>query len=366
MSATKGAMTQQSYAEAILRCHPTAVVAIDRARRVCYANRAARQLLGTADTAVEGRDVVELFDGDQQLARTIDQASSDGEERRIRLDVVRGPSRIALGLTLSSHTSSKSPWMLILTFRNLEERKHLDERDVQLERQAVAERLVGGFAHQLRNPLAAISALAENLDAETAAEDPRAEYISRLLKQVGRMERLIRSCIEFGTDTPVMRERVAAERIGRRAGEAFTARCGTSLRCSIEPGIGDVVVCEEQILRSLAVLLDTTVGASGDADAIELRVTAEAVGDIDRFVCFVVSSRASGLEEADLAKLFEPFYTTRARPMGIGLAAAQELALQNGGAVEVRSASSMMQLILRLRAAERAAPIDETGGRRTG
>ncbi len=347
-------MSKDSLSKAILRSHPTAIVAIDRMRRVCYANYAAVRLLATGEEAVEGQDVVDLFGGDERLAFAIDSACCDSEERRINLAFWSGESQIEVGLTLSPTIEEAPPLSMILSFRDIKERKLLDDRVGQLERLASAERLVGGFAHQLRNPLAALSALVENLVAETPTSDPRVEYTSRLLNQVERIERLIRACLELGLDPSVMRRQSPSESIGRAAIESFDARRGVACRLVVEPGTGDVVVCEKQIAKCLRLLLENALDACGDVTKMKLLVSSEAVGGANRFVRFVVHDEGPGIEKGNLGKLFEPFFTTRAKGVGIGLAAAQALAVNNGGAIEVRSEPGDTQFILRLRAAKRA------------
>ena len=345
-------MTGDSLAETILWRHPTAIVAVDGGKRVCYANRAARHLLAIGEDPVEGRNVVELFGGDESFAQMIDEAYDDGEQRRLRLACNRGESQIEVGLTVSPYLDEAPMLTMVLSFRSIEERQLLEDRSGQLERLASAERLVGGFAHQLRNPLAAISALVENLVAETPSSDPRIEYTSRLINQVTRMERLIRACLEFGLDASAVRQRSTAASIGRAAIDAFEARHGTVPRIAIEGGVIDVVVCEKQIVKCLLLLLEAALEGCEDVAKMELLVASEPSGGTGRFVRFVVRDEGPGIGKGDLARLFEPFYTIKARGEGMGLAPAQAMAVHNGGAIEVRSKPGDTQFILRLQAIE--------------
>ena len=343
-------MTEGSLADEILRCHPTAIIAIGRERRVRYANRAALHLLGGVDESVDGKDVVELLGGDESLSRTIDSVFTDREERRLRLAFRKAGSEIEVGLTLLPLPEG-GPMTMLLSCRDIEKRTLLDDRAVQIERLAATGRLVGGLAHQLRNPLAALSALVENLAAETPTSDPRAEYTSRMLNQVARIEHLIRACLEFSLDPSAVRQRSTAESIGRAAIDSFAAVCGATPQLAVESGAGEVVVCGEQIAKCLRLLLENALDACGEVSKIRLVVAPEP-RDAAGFVRFVVRDEGPGIESSDLARLFEPFYPTKTRGEGIGLAVAQALALNNGGALEVVSRPGDTQFILRLRAAE--------------
>jgi signal transduction histidine kinase len=357
-------MTDRSLAETVLWCHPTAIIAIDGTRRVGYANRAALHLLAASEESVLGTAVVELFGGDGNLDRTIDSVFGDSEERRIRIEFPRHGRRIRVGMTLSPYPEGAPPSTMLLSFRDLKERRLLDDRVVQLERLASAGRLVAGFAHQLRNPLAALSALLENLEAETPSNDPRIEYTSRMLNQIGRIEKLIRACLEFSMDPSVVRQRLTGESLGRAAIAGFEARFGVAPPLVVNPGVGDVVVHGEQIAKCLGLLLENAFDACGDVSKMRLEVSVES-RDTAAFVCFAVGDEGPGIQRADLVRLFEPFYTTKPRREGIGLAVAQSLAVSNGGTLEVFSEPGDTQFVLLLRAAEgandEAEPVASTG-----
>ena len=326
-------MTDHPFPEIILWRHPWAILAIAWARRVCYANRAARQFLGATDTPIEGCDVVKLFGGNETLAHAIDQAIDDRGARRIEFTYDRAETQVATVMTLSPCLEGATVYTMILSFRDLGERRLITGRMEQVERLESAERLVGGFAHQLRNPLAAVSALIENLVAEMPSDDPRTEYTNRLQNQISNIDGLIRACLEFGGSAPIVRQRSTAKGVAYAAVEEFKSRRGVAPRFTVVSGTRDVVVCEAQIARCLALLLESALDATGDVSKVSLEVSPEPVGGGDRFVRFEVRDQGLGIEQADLDLIFEPFYTTKARGVGVGLAAAQALAIHNGGAL---------------------------------
>ncbi|MEM7350352.1 MAG: ATP-binding protein [Acidobacteriota bacterium] len=344
-------MNQHDPSATILWSHPTAILAIDGGMRVRYANRSAVWLLATTDESLEGQNVVELFGGEESLIRALDHGCEAREERRLKLTLRRGECQIEVGMTISACLEGTMP-LRILSFRDITARQLLDNRVGQLERLASAERLVGGLAHQLRNPLAAISALVENLVAEMPSSDPRVEYTSRMLNQVTRMERLIRACLELGLDSGVERRRSIPEHIGVAAIDSFESLHGVAPKLVAEAGCREVVVCEKQIVKCLGLLLENAFDACGDASKMELSAATDSVYGTDQFVCFVVRDEGPGIARRDLGKLFEPFYTTQPNKIGLGLAAAQALAVHNGGAIEVRSKPGDTQFLLRLPAAE--------------
>ena len=340
-------MGERSFEASVLWFHHTPLVVIDSGCSILYANRAATRMLAS-DRPLEGENFVALFDDHENLVQAIDRAIRGGEEQSVRLSFRRGERIRDIDLTLSLSAETVGLPSFTIAMYDVELRDMFDERTQQLDRMALEERLIGGFAHQLRNPLAAVSALIENLAAETEADDPRAEYTERLLNQVARMEQLIRSCVAFGPDVSTMPRRRPAERIARAAIEQLTVRRGIVPHLEVEDGVQDVFVNEKQIGNCLLLLMERAFESCGAVDKMALRVSPDAIAGGDRFVRFTVFDEGPAVDEGDLEMLFEPFQNSGLSGIGMGLAIAQTLALKNGGMLEVRSQPGDTQLILRL------------------
>ncbi len=347
-------MAERSFEESILWSHRTPIVAIDGSRCIRYANQAAYELLAVGGRIIDGEDILALFNGHKSLSQALHRAAHEKREQTIKLPLHRGSTVLQVAMTLSLISNQEMPLTFSLVMHDIERRQLLDERLLQLERITAAERLIAGFAHQLRNPLAAISALVENLAAETPADDPRVEYTERVLNQVAQMEELIRSCVAFSPDLSVVQQRSAAKLLGRTAIDAFAARHGVAPRLVVDKGTSDVTVNKKQVTKCLRLLLERAFKACGDASKMALLVSQDPVAAGQQFVRFVVVDEGPAIDKVDLGMLFEPFYTTGAKGVGLGLAIAQILALRNGGMLEVLSQTGGTQLILRLPVADSA------------
>lgn len=341
--------TGSALAETVIWQHPTAIVGIDSAHRVSYANRAARQLLNGGEP-IDGRDLVELFQGDDTLARGIRSALDNRRDERLSLSLSCQDQCLEIGLTLSPRIEASKELALVVSFQDLKERKAIEDRRRRREQFELAARMAGGFAHQLRNPLAAISALTENLVAEMGEDDPRIEYTTRLLNQVRYMEDLIRDSLQLDLDSPGLRRRATAKSIAQAAMVSFEERAGGRPGLRIDSRAHDVFVCQEQIVRCLGLLLDRAFETCGEVTKVELWVSAEGTAP-DPSVRFTVRDRGPGIEKGHLDRIFEPFFTNKAAGVGLGLAVAQALAVHNGGTLDVRSEPGDTRFTLRFRAA---------------
>ncbi len=79
--------------------------------------------------------------------------------------------------------------------------------DRRVERLSAIGNMVAGFAHEVRNPLAGIQALAEALLADTAPQDGRREYVTRMLALLARVESLVKASLQFGEPKPAQHRR---------------------------------------------------------------------------------------------------------------------------------------------------------------
>jgi two-component system, NtrC family, sensor histidine kinase PilS len=219
----------------------------------------------------------------------------------------------------------------------LEDLRTLQAR-IRQEKLAAMGRVSAGIAHEIRNPLAAISQANALLmeDELPAAQQRLAQMVA---DNVERLKRLVDDVMEVAPGgQPQSRAIDASATISQAASEwartmALPMGADSRLRADISPGPLGVTFDPEHLRRVLVNLLDNAHRhASGTAGSVFLRVAAR---DEQRVVMSVLSDGAPITPEVERL-LFEPFFSTRSRGSGLGLYICRELCERYGASIEYR------------------------------
>jgi two-component system sensor histidine kinase FlrB len=190
--------------------------------------------------------------------------------------------------------------------------------------------------------LAAALLYAGALGNPALAEKDRARCGTRLLERLRHLERLIRDRLTYARGEVTGGESVPMAALVAELVQVFEPLArerGTRLAVSDESGGATVSGNRKALVGALTNLLENALDAcAGAADAacggcVELRAEAG-----DGAAHFVVRDNGRGMDAATKARLFEPFFTTRAEGTGLGLAIARGVARAHGGSIEVESA----------------------------
>lgn len=337
---------QRSLDRAVLGGLDVGVVTAAADGRVRLANRAAAELLQAEPAALVDRPVHELLGleappgsllaGEVRRVLTGDLARADGT----RLEVEVSVSRVGADAQSTS---------FFFVLRDRTRDRQLEMERQRLERLAAIGTMVAGFAHEVRNPVASLRSLTESLAEELAQRDVPLAHISRMLRALERIERLVRTSLQFGRpDTPRRAPHRPWTLLGL-ATEAIAARTkelGGDVRVEVVPDLPDVFVDETQLVQVLVVLLNNALDATGASSLVRARARR---GELDPSgrrsappgradaVRFEVEDDGPGIPAENLGRIFDPFFTTKSEGTGLGLSIAQQLVSENGGRLEVTS-----------------------------
>lgn len=226
--------------------------------------------------------------------------------------------------------------------RQVELEKTKQERDAELakaNRMATIAALASGFAHEIGTPLGIISGRVEQLDAgeASATSERRRELYAQVAQQVARVGTLVRSFLAFARGEAGLFARVSARDLAENALRLVRHRFVTAnveLALELADSEGALIACEPALFeQALVNVLVNALEASSAGQTVTLRVEPEGAR-----LRFAVLDQGSGIPEAVMARVTEPFFTTKARSggTGLGLTIAKEIVAHHRGDFEIR------------------------------
>jgi signal transduction histidine kinase len=224
----------------------------------------------------------------------------------------------------------------------LERSRELELRLHQVEKAAVVGRLAAAIAHEIRNPLNYINLTLDHLRSAFAPQDAaKRETFERLADQlkteVARINRHITDFLKYSRPSSLELEPLDLRAQAEDAMRVISAQAA-------ESGIGTSVIEEVEIplvradkdsLRSVFtnLLINGFEAMEGEGGSISVKLGLEA----PQRIRVEISDTGRGIAPDDIAKIFEPYYSTKETGTGLGLAIVKKAVDDHGGSISVSS-----------------------------
>jgi signal transduction histidine kinase len=203
------------------------------------------------------------------------------------------------------------------------------------ERLVVLGRLSSVLAHEIRNPLAGISAATQLLAGKMGRDDPKSKYVGMILKEIGRVDDIVKNLLDFSREGRACMMRADLRAIVDAALAPFAApfeRVGIRVETHHGADVPFVVCDAEQMGRVFRNLIANAVDAMPQGGALTVRTALDGANDVT--VSFEDTGKGTDVE--DVGELFSPFYTTKTKGNGLGLPVALKCVEDHGGTITAR------------------------------
>ena len=300
--------------QSLLDLLPGGVIVIDGQGVVREANPVARNLLGQPLVGMLWRQVI---------ARNFAPREDDGHEISLK-DGRR--------LSIATRSLHAEPGQLVL-LTDLTETRRLQDQLSRHERLSALGRMVASLAHQIRTPLSAALLYASHLTEQVLPVEQQQRFAGRLKERLHELEHQVRDMLIFARGELPLPDRLAPKAL-------FDA-----LRCAAEPHVldmqvrwqcdsraGELLCNRDTLVGTVLNLIENAIQAGGREARLKIHLYQR--GETLR-LC--ISDNGPGIDSATLARLGEPFFTTKTTGTGLGLAVVKAVTRAHQGDVQLRS-----------------------------
>lgn len=322
------------------------VIALDAAGILSALNPAAEHLVGVAASQAIGRPIQQLFGGRTENAWLAELALSTLEQGLARR---RGEDRLRARGHEVSVSASCAPVHdeqgelrgAVLVLHDLTLERALDTTTRRADQLAALGSVALGLAHEIRNPLGGIKGAAQLLRANLS--DPaQVQATDVIIREVDRLDGLVEQLRGLGTPP---RLQLAPQNIHRILNDVLALQRQAPdwgqivLRTEFDPSLPEVLGDRAQLTQVFLNLVRNAVeslaghGELTVSTRIETRYHVRRRSHRNQFLSVTVTDDGPGVPEDVQTHLFSPFFTTKARGTGLGLAVCHRIVAEHGGII---------------------------------
>ena len=309
------------------------------------ANRALEQMLGYSPDELAGKPLTEITHPDDAAAsmavlkQVVEGALSrhTWEKRYLTVD---GRVLWARVTTTVLHDHEGKMMCILSMIEDITQRKQTEQTLRRAERLASIGTLAAGIAHEINNPLGAITL---SVDAVILSEEQpnRNEILEVALENIRasalRCGRIVKSVLQFAREDMTQKRPGDLGEVARRARDmarSFAARRQVSIRLEIDDELPEITMNTTEMGQVFVNLLSNAVQASPPGECVAVRIEPSAEN-----VQILIQDQGSGMTEEQVDRMFDPFYTSRTDQggTGLGLSITYGIVQQHGGTIAVHS-----------------------------
>ncbi len=305
------------------------LLTVTRAGEISSFNQEAERITGYAAHELIGHGLSELFP-------TLGPLDVAERQKRIELPYVdRGGRRLHLGMSVSWLLGPKNePEGAIVIFQDLTHLVEMEEQLRKSERLGAIGQLAAGLAHEIRNPLASLSGAVELLASDHPPSETQIQTLSQIVsRETARLNRLVTDFLTYARPGPGRSEPVPLCELLTELAELVARDASLGIEVKVDVPADLAALGNADQLRQVFWNLVLNAAQSEPADrAVHVRAARVSDG-----IEICISDRGCGIPPETMDRLFEPFYTTKPKGTGLGLATVHRVVEAHGGTIGIAS-----------------------------
>jgi two-component system sensor histidine kinase HydH len=326
----------RSYTENVVESMASGLVTVDTNGRIVSTNRKASHLLGLDMKQVQGRSLESLIPSRYLSINEVVEQGKGIFEKEVDCPGGHGGT-LPLSVSVTPLKDSEGSNMgAVIILRDLREIRELQEKVRRSERLAALGRLASGVAHEIRNPLSSIKGFAQYFrdKFEMGSEDK--SFANIMIQEVERLNRVITQLLDFARPKELRLDLHPVSKILEHPLQLIRADLNSRGIKLIESPFPEekIKADSDQITQALLNIFLNAMESmeSGGELRVEIIKKPERGG-----VEIWISDSGPGINQGNLSKIFDPFFSTKKKGTGLGLAITANIIEAHGGEILVES-----------------------------
>jgi two-component system NtrC family sensor kinase len=236
--------------------------------------------------------------------------------------------------------------MVARTFNSMAETLWKAKQDLETMHQRELERsqkmatlgeLAAGLAHEIRNPLTGIATAVEVIRDGLKKDDPRKKIFDEIMDQAFRLEKLVSNLLQFAGTSPPQLSLLSLQEIIEMTIDLFSYQIQNQRICvekEFQPHLPPLHGDPKQIQQALMNIILNSIQAMPHGGHLRFRTFFRSEEGMFQLT---ITDTGVGIPEDLIPKIFKPFYTSKAKGAGLGLAIVEKVILEHKGKVSISS-----------------------------
>lgn len=314
------------------------ILTTDLDGRINFANRAAETILKIPAeelSRIELNQILDRLDNFRKFPRKRKVKRLEGEYKRT------DGKTIYLGMSISDLNNNQGKKIgQIVIFQNLTELKEMERAIKRSERLAAIGQLAAGIAHEIRNPLAAVSGSIQLLSKALKLDGAEKHLMQIVVRESSRLDSLISNFLSFARPDRIVPGKFELKTLVEEIVEVLKNdnKLPENIDIRIKAdGTTEIIADQQQIRQVIWNLFINAIQAMPEGGRIFVEIEPASMNMDGDALTLKISDTGTGIDSKDIDQIFNPFFTTKSTGSGLGLSVVHRIVENHGGHITVSS-----------------------------
>ncbi len=324
--------TMRRYTENVIESMPEGLITLDVTSKIISCNSKAEELIGHSQSEIEGKEIADVLS-----SFPLDQLQQQKELlEQLVVSSQKGGEEIAMKISGSQLLDPEGKRIgTVLILRDMREIRKMEKQLERARRMAALGSMAAGVAHEIRNPLGTLRGFAQFFGSRAEKQSESRQYADLMVSEVDRLNQTVSGLLQFARPREPNSTLIDIKRLLCKTEQLMQADFNShSVSLQVQYTSEDIRLSADPdlLLQVLLNLLKNAINASISGGKVILKVWQD-----EQMVRIQVRDNGRGMDREEQERMFDPFFTTRKKGTGLGLAVSHQIIEQHDGYFEVQS-----------------------------